>query len=53
VFTVYALDKELTLQSSPNFPANAETLYNKLIDAAAAGHVLGSAHITGLYSTTP
>ena len=53
VFTVYALDKELTLQSSPNFPANAETLYNKLIDVAAAGHVLGSARITGLYSTTP
>ena len=53
VFTVYALDKELTLQTSPNFPANAETLYNKLIDAAAAGHVLGSARITGLYSTTP
>ena len=53
VFTVYALDKELTLQTSANFPANAETLYYKLIDAAVAGHVLGSAKITGLYSTTP
>lgn len=53
VFTVYALDKTLTVPSSANFPANAESLYNSLIDAAAAGHVLGTARIVGLYSTTP
>jgi Raf kinase inhibitor-like YbhB/YbcL family protein len=53
VFTVYALNKELQLQSSGNFPANAETLYNALIDSGAAGHILASAKITGLYSTTP
>lgn len=53
VFTVYALNKELQLQSSANFPANAETLYNALIDTGAAGHILASAKITGLYSTTP
>ena len=52
VFTVYALDKQLQLKSSANFPANAETLYNALIDVGAAGHILGSAKITGLYSTT-
>ena len=53
VFTVYALDKELQLHSSANFPANAETLYNALIDSGAAGHILASAKVTGLYSTTP
>ena len=53
VFTVYALNKELQLKSSANFPANAETLYNALIDSGAAGHILASAKITGLYSTTP
>ncbi len=53
VFTVYALDVELTLPSSANFPANAETLYQALIAAGQHHHILDSASITGLYSTTP
>jgi len=36
-FTVYALDIELTLTASANFPANAETLYQAPIDAARDG----------------
>ncbi len=53
VFTVYALDSTLTLPSSANFPANAETLYQALIEAAKTGHVLAKASLVGLYSTTP
>jgi len=53
VFTVYALDQELDLLSSTNFPATADTLYNALVEAGANGHILASASITGLYSTTP
>jgi Raf kinase inhibitor-like YbhB/YbcL family protein len=53
VFTVYALDIELTLPSSANFPATAETLYQALIAAGKDHHILESASITGLYSTTP
>ncbi len=53
VFTVYALDIELNLPSSANFPATAETLYQALIEAGRGGHILQSASITGLYSTTP
>jgi Raf kinase inhibitor-like YbhB/YbcL family protein len=53
VFTVYALDIVLRLPSSANFPASAETLYQALIKAGRAGHILQSASITGLYSTTP
>jgi Raf kinase inhibitor-like YbhB/YbcL family protein len=53
VFTVYALDTELVVPSSANFPANAETLYHALIQAARDGHVLASASITGLFSSTP
>jgi Raf kinase inhibitor-like YbhB/YbcL family protein len=52
-FTVYALDIELTLPSSANFPANAETLYHALIAAARDGHILASASIVGLFSATP
>jgi Raf kinase inhibitor-like YbhB/YbcL family protein len=52
VFTVYALDIDLTLPSSDNFPANAETLYQALIQAGQHGHILASATLTGLYSTT-
>jgi Raf kinase inhibitor-like YbhB/YbcL family protein len=47
VFTVYALDTELTLQQSPpNFPADAETLYRALL-----GHVLRQASIHGFFSS--
>src|ERR1022692_2281196 len=47
VFTVYALDTNLALLSSPpNFPANAETLYRAMSD-----HVLKSASIHGFFST--
>jgi Raf kinase inhibitor-like YbhB/YbcL family protein len=53
VFTVYALDTELTIASSANFPANSETLYHALIRAAREGHVLSSGSITGLFSSTP
>lgn len=52
VFTVYALDTELDLPSSANFPANAETLYQALIEAGKCRHILASASLTGLYSTT-
>jgi Raf kinase inhibitor-like YbhB/YbcL family protein len=53
VFTVYALDQELELLSSTNFPATADTLYNALVKAGERRHILASASITGLYSTTP
>ncbi|MFY9844489.1 MAG: YbhB/YbcL family Raf kinase inhibitor-like protein [Terriglobales bacterium] len=53
VFTVYALDITLRLQSSPNFPASAETLYQALIRAGKARHILRSSSIFGMYSTTP
>ena len=53
VFTVYAFDQELELPSSTNFPATADTLYNALVEAGQHGHILASASITGLYSTTP
>jgi len=53
VFTLYALDVELKLPSSSNFPATAETLYHALIEAARQGHILGSSSLTGLYSSTP
>jgi len=51
VFTVYALDTELSLPGSANFPANAETLYQALIAAGREGHILASASLLGLYST--
>jgi Raf kinase inhibitor-like YbhB/YbcL family protein len=53
VFTVYALDEWLTLASSANFPANAETLYHALIRAGREGHILASGSIEGVYSATP
>ena len=53
VFTVYALDKELKLPFSANFPPTALTLYRALVEAGISGHVLASASIRGLYSTTP
>jgi Raf kinase inhibitor-like YbhB/YbcL family protein len=52
VFTVYALDIVLHLPSSPNFPANAETLYQALIKAGKEHHILANASISGFYSTT-
>jgi Raf kinase inhibitor-like YbhB/YbcL family protein len=53
VFTVYALDTQLKLSSSANFPANAETLYHALIQAGRDRHILDSASLTGLFSSTP
>jgi Raf kinase inhibitor-like YbhB/YbcL family protein len=53
VFTLYALDTELNLPGSPNFPPGAETLYQALIAAALNRHILASASLTGLYTTTP
>ncbi len=52
VFTVYALNTTLSLTGSKNFPNNAETLYQALIHAAKNGNIVGSASLTGLYSTT-
>jgi len=53
VFTVYALDTTLKLPGSPNFPPKADTLYHALITAGEQRHILATASITGLYSTTP
>lgn len=53
VFTVYALSTNLDLPSSANFPANAETLYHALIVAGEKNQILGSASLTGYYSSTP
>jgi hypothetical protein len=53
VFTVYALDRDLQLPSSTDFPPTALTLYRALVIAGQEGHVLANASITGLYSTTP
>jgi len=53
VFTVYALDKELDLPFSANYPPTALTLYRALVEAGSSGHALASASITGLYSTAP
>jgi len=53
VFTVYALDKELKLPASANSPPTAAALFRALVKAGERGHILASASITGLYSTTP
>jgi Raf kinase inhibitor-like YbhB/YbcL family protein len=53
VFTVYALGTVLRLPSSANFPPTALDLYRALVRAGQDGHILASARITGLYSTTP
>jgi Raf kinase inhibitor-like YbhB/YbcL family protein len=53
VFTVYALDTDLQLASSADFPPTALTLFRALVSAGQEGHILASASITGLYSTTP
>lgn len=45
VFTVYALDKELDLIPSPDFPPSADALYRAMI-----GHVIESASIAGLFN---
>lgn len=52
VFTVYALDTQLRVPGSNNFPASAETLYHALITAGRYHHILASARLIGLYSTT-
>jgi hypothetical protein len=41
------------LPQPPNFPANAETLYQSLIKAGKDHHILAEATISGFYSTTP
>jgi Raf kinase inhibitor-like YbhB/YbcL family protein len=53
VFTVYALSTTLKLESSTNFPANAETLYHALMTAGERGQILGQASLTAFYSATP
>jgi Raf kinase inhibitor-like YbhB/YbcL family protein len=51
VFTIYALDTELTLDGTADFPPTALSLSEKLVECR--DHILASASITGLYSTTP
>jgi phosphatidylethanolamine-binding protein (PEBP) family uncharacterized protein len=53
VFTVYVLATKLNLPSSTNFPANAETLHQALINSGGNGDILDSASLVGFYSTTP
>jgi len=53
IFTVYALDIELGLHETPDFPPTNLTLYRELVEVARYHHILASASITGLYSTTP
>jgi Raf kinase inhibitor-like YbhB/YbcL family protein len=53
LFTVWALDTELTLFSTANFPASALTLYRALVGAGSTRHILATASIVGFYSTTP
>jgi Raf kinase inhibitor-like YbhB/YbcL family protein len=53
MFTVYALDIALRLPSFANFPATSETLYHGLLAAGRGRHILASASVIGLYSTTP
>jgi Raf kinase inhibitor-like YbhB/YbcL family protein len=50
VFTVYALDTELDLGATANFPANGESLYQALIKAGRDGHILASAQLVALNS---
>jgi phosphatidylethanolamine-binding protein (PEBP) family uncharacterized protein len=47
VFTVYALDKELDLPPSVDFPPTGAALYRAMI-----GHVIDRASITGLFRCT-
>jgi len=47
VFTVYALDKELDLPPSADFPPTGAALYRAMI-----GHVIDRASITGLFRCT-
>jgi hypothetical protein len=53
VFTLYALDKPVNPPGSVNFPTNSESLFQALLDAGLGGHVLATATLTGLYSSTP
>jgi Raf kinase inhibitor-like YbhB/YbcL family protein len=53
VFTVYALSTRLELPSSANFAPNGETLYHALIQAGQNGQILGTASLTGYFSSTP
>jgi len=53
VFAIYALKATLHLPTSANFPANKETLYHALINAGEKGDILGTASLTGYYSSTP
>lgn len=51
VFTVYALDTDLQVPASKNFPPTALSLFRALVEGRS--HILATASITGLYSTTP
>jgi Raf kinase inhibitor-like YbhB/YbcL family protein len=53
VFRVYALRTTLHLSGSANFPSNGESLYHALIRAGEQDEILGTASLTGLYSSTP
>jgi len=49
VFTVYALDTELTLPSFGDFPPGAEALFQELIPPGRRGHILATASIGGFF----
>jgi Raf kinase inhibitor-like YbhB/YbcL family protein len=49
IFTVYAVDIVLNLPSSTNFPADADTLYQALIQDGRHDHILASASISGFF----
>jgi Raf kinase inhibitor-like YbhB/YbcL family protein len=51
VLTVYALDEQIKLAGSPDFPPFGEALFRALLAAARGGHVLQSSSITGFYSS--
>jgi len=53
IFTVYALDSDLPVPASENFPPTALGLYRTLVGAGRDGHILASATVSGLYSNTP
>jgi Raf kinase inhibitor-like YbhB/YbcL family protein len=47
VLTVYALDEELHLDGSANFPPAGETLFRELVKAGRDGHILESSSLRG------
>ena len=53
VFSVYALSSRLYVPGTTNFVANSEGLFHALVQAGAKGQILGTASLTGYFSSTP